>query len=85
MKRRSYLMRYARALAGDLGLTDEERRELAMRLPSQSHAQGPVSWGKLTVEELAIMVHWLNGALTVYELLRLRPPVDVASRETLEG
>lgn len=72
MSRRVYLMRYARALAADLGLTDDERRELAMMLPTRSHATGPVSWGDLRVDELAIMVHWLNGSLKVYELLRLR-------------
>ncbi len=74
-------MRYARALSDDLGLTDEERRELAMMLPSRSGATGPVSWKQLSVEELAIMVHWLNGALKVYELLRLR----VTPGETMEG
>ena len=62
-------------------MTDEERRELAMMLPSRSGATGPVSWRELSVEELAIMVHWLNGALKVYELLRLR----VATHETLDG
>lgn len=72
MKQRVYLMRYARALAADLGLTDDERRELAMRLPGQSGAQGPVSWSQLSAQDLAIMVHWLNGSLLVYELLRQR-------------
>lgn len=81
MRRSAYLMRYARALSDDLGLSDEERRELAMMLPTRSGAQGPVSWRELTVEELAIMVHWLNGAMKVYELLSLR----VAPHETLEG
>ncbi len=81
MKRRTYLMRYARALAGELGLSDDERRELAMRLPGQSGAQGPVSWSKLSVEDLAIMVHWLNGSLLVYELLRMR----VAPDATMSG
>lgn len=74
-------MRYARALAGELGLSDEERRELAMRLPSQSGATGPVSWELLDAEDLAIMVHWLNGSLMVYELLRQR----VTLSEKLEG
>jgi len=81
VRRSAYLMRYARALAADLGLTDEERRELAMMLPSRSDATGPVSWRDLSVEELAIMVHWLNGAMKVYELLRLR----VAPGETMDG
>ena len=81
MKRRTYLMRYARALSDDLGLEDEERRELAMMLPTRSGATGPVSWKELSVEELAIMVHWLNGAMKVYELLRLRVTPD----ETMRG
>ena len=72
MTQRVYLMPYARALAADLGLTDDERRELPMMLPGQSGAQSPVSWSKLSAQDLTIMVHWLNGSLKVYELLRLR-------------
>lgn len=74
MTRRAYLMRRARALAAELGLTDEERQELAMMLPGQMHASEPVSWARLTDEDLSVMVHWLLGATRVYELLRLRPP-----------
>ena len=69
-------MRYAFALAKELGLSDEERRELAMMLPSQMDAHEPVSWATLDVTELATMVHWLNGATRVYSLLRQRPPID---------
>lgn len=65
-------MRRAQALAGELGLSDEERRELAMMLPGQMGASGPVSWRQLTESDLATMVHWLNGAMKVYELLALR-------------
>lgn len=70
---RAYLMRYARALATELGLTDDERRELAMMLPSRMNQSEPLSWSRLDSKELATMVHWLNGALRVYSLLRLRP------------
>lgn len=71
--RRAYLMRRARALAGDLGLTDEERRELAMMLPDQKGASGPVSWGQCTDDDLSVMVQWLHGARHVYDILSMRP------------
>jgi len=66
-------MRYAFALCKELGLEDDERRELAMMLPSRMDAHEPVSWKLLDLGELAVMVHWLNGATKVYGLLRLRP------------
>lgn len=69
---RTYLMRRAQALASELGLDDDERRELAMMLPGQMSASGPVSWKHLDVGDLATMVHWLNGATKVYELVRMR-------------
>lgn len=65
-------MRRARGLAGELGLTDAERQELAMMLPGQMNAHEPVSWAHLTERDLATMVHWLTGALRVYEVLSLR-------------
>ena len=72
---RRYLTRYAFALANELGLTDEERRELAMMLPTRMNAHEPVSWAVLDVKELATMVHWLNGATRVYTVLSQRPPI----------
>ena len=68
----SYLRRYAFALSNELGLTDEERRELAMMLPTRMDATEPVSWSTLSVKEYATLVHWLNGAAKVYSLLRQR-------------
>ena len=66
-------MRYAFALCKELTLSDDERRELAMMLPSRMNATEPVSWKELDVGELAVLVHWLNGATKVVTLLRLRP------------
>lgn len=68
-------MRYAAALAADLRLTDDERRELAMMLPSRMGASGPVSWALLDKSELAHLVMWLAGAQLVRDLLRLRASV----------
>ena len=69
---RERLRRHAFALARELNLTDEERREVAMRLPSRSGAQGPVSWALLDVDELAHLVAWLQGAEIVHALYRQR-------------
>lgn len=69
-------MRYAFALCKELGMDDAERRELAMMLPTRMDAHEPVSWKVLDIGELAVLVHWLNGANKVYSLLRLRPPLD---------
>lgn len=69
---RGYYMRYAQALAGELRLTDEERRELAMMLPTQMGASEPVSWATLDASELAHLVTWLNGARLVRDLIRMR-------------
>lgn len=70
---KSRLRRHAFALARELTLTDEERRELAMMLPSRSGAHEPVSWSSLEAEEFAHLVAWLDGAHRVLALYRLRP------------
>lgn len=69
---RNKLMRHAFALAHELALSDDERRELAMMLPSRRDAQGAVSWSLLDVDELAHLVLWLDGARLVHALYRLR-------------
>lgn len=58
---RAYLMRRCRALAGELQLSDAERWELAMMLPGQVAASGPVRWGRLDTKDLAVLCHWLRG------------------------
>jgi hypothetical protein len=70
--RRQLLMARARWAATQCGLDDEERRELAMMLPTQSGASGPVSWALLSDQELALMIAWLRGAMLVEDLRRLR-------------
>lgn len=64
----------ARALffARDVGLSDEERRELAMMLPGQSSASGPVSWAHLSETDLAVMCAWLRGARLFVDLVAQR-------------
>lgn len=71
-EQRRRLMARAILLAQQLTLTDDERRELAMMLPTRSGATGPVSWGSLSPGELARIVKWLEGAGFVLELLGLR-------------
>lgn len=61
-QQRTYLMRRCRALASELELSDAERWELAMMLPGQAAASGPVRWGRLSVADLAVLCHWLRGA-----------------------
>lgn len=67
------LQRHAFALARELSLTDDERRELAMMLPSRKGASGPVSWADLEVDEFAHLVIELEGARLVLALYRMRP------------
>lgn len=69
---RARLRRHAFALAGDLALSDEERRELAMMLPTRRGSSGPVSWATLTDEEFAVLVHMLDGARLVQAIYRMR-------------
>jgi|DEB3_MinimDraft_2_1074329.scaffolds.fasta_scaffold103196_2 hypothetical protein len=66
-------MARARWHAEQIGLTDAERRELAMMLPTRPDASEPVSWGRLTDQELALMCSWLRGAMLVKDLESLRP------------
>lgn len=65
-------MARARWLAEQIGLTDEERREVAMMLPTRMDASGPVSWGLLSDAELATLCSWLKGAILVLHLRDLR-------------
>jgi hypothetical protein len=67
------LRRRAFALVGELNLDDDERRELAMMLPSRRDARGPVSWASLDEEEWAHLVLWLDGARLILALYRMRP------------
>jgi len=62
----------ARWLAEQIGLTDEERWEIAMMLPDRWRDQVPTSWGKLTDAELALLCAWLKGAVLVISLRDLR-------------
>lgn len=71
-ERRRRLMARAWLLAGELRLSDSERRELAMMLPTRSGASGPVSWAMLDERELSRIVKWLQGANLVLELYGLR-------------
>lgn len=71
-RQRAHLMRLCWALAKDLTLTDDERRELAMMLPTRGDASEPVSWATLDASELAHLANWLSGARLVRDLLRMR-------------
>lgn len=71
-ERRRRLMARAHLLAKELTLTDYERGELAMMLPGQAGASGPVSWGHLSDQDLARLVKWLHGTTLVVALLRQR-------------
>jgi hypothetical protein len=55
-------MRRCRALATQLGLSDAERWELAMMVPGQAAASGPVRWSHLSTEDLAVLCQYLRGA-----------------------
>lgn len=72
MSARQTLMARARWLAAENGLSDEERRELAMMLPTRRGASGPVSWGLLSDDEIALLCAYLRGAMLVQDLRRLR-------------
>lgn len=74
---RTRLARHAFAIARDLGLSDDERREWAMMLPSRRGASGPVSWADLTTDEFAHLVIQLDGARLHRDLIRLRHPGTV--------
>lgn len=69
---RARLQRHAFALARELALSDEERRELAMMLPSRKGASEPVSWALLEADEYAHLVNWMDGARLILALYRLR-------------
>lgn len=62
----------ARFLAEQIGLTDDERHELAMMLPDRWRESEPLSWGKLTDSEVALLCSWLKGAVLVITLRDLR-------------
>jgi len=64
--------RRAHAVAGELGIGDTERRELAMMLPTQTGAAGPVSWAVLSGAELRLLADWMTGVIRLKELANLR-------------
>lgn len=66
-------MARARFFAERLGLTDDERHELAMMLPGR-HGE-PVSWGRLSDDEVAVLCAWLRGASLVVDLYLLRADI----------
>ena len=72
MSTRSRIMARALFLARECGLSDVERRELAMMLPGQRDASDSVSWALLDADDLLVMVHWLTGYRNVRDLKRLR-------------
>ena len=69
---RAFQNRRAFALATEVGLTDDERRELAFMLPSQSAASGPVSWASVSDADLRLLGDWLHGAVLCARLAALR-------------
>jgi hypothetical protein len=69
---RAYHNRSAFALANKLGLGNTERGELAMMLPTQTGASGPVSWGSLSGAELRLLADWMTGWIWLTELANLR-------------
>lgn len=68
---KAFLRRKCFALARELALSDEERRELSMMLPTRP-GHDPVSWSLLTAEEYLLLSNWLDGARLVLALYRLR-------------
>lgn len=70
---RKRLLRRAYAIARSLSLTDDERHQLAMMIPSLHGAQDGVSWASLDPDELYHLCIMLEGAQRVLELYRLRP------------
>lgn len=71
-KERAHQNRRAFAVANELGLGDMERRELAMMLPTQTGASGPVSWAALSIAELGLLADWMTGVIRLRELANLR-------------
>lgn len=65
----AHLQRTAFAIVRTLGLTREERQELAGMLPGRD---GPCSWADLSTDELAQIVLWLQGAQLIRDLMRMR-------------
>ena len=60
------------ALLNNLGIGDNERRELAMMLPTQTGASQPPSFATLTAAELQLLGDWLTGLEKGLELAELR-------------
>lgn len=71
-KGRAHQNRRAFVVANELGLGNMERRELAMMLPTQTGASGPVSWAALSVAELGLLADWMTGVIRLRELANLR-------------
>ena len=64
------------ALLAELGIGTNERRELAMMLPTRTGATGPVSFSTLTGAELRLLGDWLTGGTRLLELVQLRATPD---------
>ena len=60
------------ALLNNLGIGDNERRELAWMLPGQAGATGPPSFASLSGADLQLLGDWLTGAEMLLELAKLR-------------
>jgi len=74
LDQKHHLQRKAFAIATDLGLTADERRELAHMLPgTEQNTSGRRSWVTLDQDDLAHLVTWLDGARLVRDLLSMRP------------
>jgi hypothetical protein len=69
---RAYENRRVFALLAELGIGDNERRELAMMLPTQTGATQPPSFAALTDCELQQLGDWLTGGIRLMELAALR-------------
>jgi hypothetical protein len=68
---RRRLLRRAFALVDTIGLTDDERRELAMMVGTHG-ASGPVSWAALSIADLEQLIERLVGYEQVSVLLAMR-------------
>ena len=60
------------ALINELGIGENERRELAMMLPSQAGASHPPSFTTLTAADLKLLADWMTGGKMLLELAALR-------------
>jgi hypothetical protein len=69
---RAHQNRRVFALLNELGIGDNERRELAMMLPTQTGATQPPSFAGLTGCELRQLCDWLTGGIRLMELAALR-------------